>query len=100
MRAEKASLHIDYEQSQICSVLNSVQVSLKTKQDILALFGLDWSNKMAEGIKSLESILEKHIPEEELKEVNRIIFGKELGWVLLSSTREHAWHTPTVWELK
>ena len=73
------SLHIDYKQSQICSVLNFVQVNLKTEGDILTLFDLDLSNKMAEGIKSLESILEKHIPEEELKEVNRIIFGKELG---------------------
>ena len=33
---------------------------------------------MAEETKSLESILEKHIPESDLKEVNRILFGKEL----------------------
>ncbi len=30
---------------------------------------------MADEVLSLESILEKHIPESELKEVNRILYG-------------------------
>ena len=36
---------------------------------------------MAEETKSLESILEKHIPGDELKEVKRMLFGKELELV-------------------
>ncbi|RWS28725.1 beta-ureidopropionase-like protein [Leptotrombidium deliense] len=39
-------------------------------------------------IESLESVLEKHIPDEQLKEVKRLLFGKELKYITLISKLE------------
>ena len=34
---------------------------------------------MSGELKSLESVLDKYIPEDELREVKRILYGKKLG---------------------
>jgi len=44
--------------------------------------------------ESLEKILEAHVPEAELRNVRKLLFGKELKWVTHTFTTECRLHAP------
>ncbi len=43
------------------------------------------SSKSQQELESVEDCLAKHLPPEELKEVTRILYGKEVRYVYLST---------------